>query len=92
MILAVKRSMSMTHKIKVKFKPKWQGPLVIETVYSNGAYRLFNQNDNRMFMPINNKFMKKILHIIVWLHRRHNGQEEKLSNSSTTYHARTESI
>jgi len=32
--------MIMTHKTKSKFQLKWEGPFVIETVYSNGAYRL----------------------------------------------------
>ena len=32
--------MIMTHKTKGKFQPKWEGPFVIETVYSNRAYRL----------------------------------------------------
>jgi len=37
LVLAVRRPMVMTHKTKGKFQPKWEGPFVIETVYSNGA-------------------------------------------------------
>ena len=40
LVLAVRRSMVMTHKTKGKFQPKWEGPFVVESVYSNGAYRL----------------------------------------------------
>ena len=29
---------------KGKFQPKWEGPFVIETVYSNGAYRLMTSD------------------------------------------------
>ena len=37
LVLAVKRPTVMTHKMKEKFQPKWKGPFVIESVYSNGA-------------------------------------------------------
>ena len=40
LVLAVRRPMIMTHKTKGKFQPKWEGPFVIGTVYSNRAYRL----------------------------------------------------
>ena len=40
LVLAVRRPMVMTHKTKGKFQPKWEGPFVVESVYSNGAYRL----------------------------------------------------
>ena len=59
LVLAVRRPMIMTHKTKGKFNPKWEGPYVVETVYSNGAYRLIDQNGNRLMMPINGKFLKK---------------------------------
>ena len=59
LVLAVRRPMIMTHKTKGKFQPKWEGPFIIETVYSNGAYRLSNPNGDLFIMPINGKFLKK---------------------------------
>ena len=35
LVLAVRRPMVMTHKTKGKFQPKWEGPFVVESVYSN---------------------------------------------------------
>jgi len=32
---------------------------VVETIYSNGAYRLANSNGDALKMPINDKFLKK---------------------------------
>ena len=59
LVLAVRRPMIMTHKTKGKFQPKWKGPFVIETVYSNGAYRLMTSDGDLLMMPINGKFLKK---------------------------------
>jgi len=38
LVLAVRRPMVMTHETKGKFQPKWEGPFIVESVYSNGAY------------------------------------------------------
>ena len=38
LVLAVRRPMVMTHKTRGKFNPKWEGPYVVESVYSNRAY------------------------------------------------------
>ena len=59
LVLAVRRPMFMTHKIKGKFQFKWEGPYVVETVYSNEAYRLINANGDMLMMPINEKLLKK---------------------------------
>ena len=59
LVLAVRRPMIMTHKTKGKFQPKWEGPFVIETVYSNGAYRLMTSDGDLLMMPVNGKFLKK---------------------------------
>ena len=32
---------------------------MVETIYSNGAYRLANPNDDTLIMSINGKFLKK---------------------------------
>jgi len=49
--------MVMTHKTKSKFEPKWEGPFVAESVYSNKAYRLTKPNDDILMMSINGKFL-----------------------------------
>ena len=59
LVLAVRQPMIMTYKTKGKFQPKWEGPFVIETVYSNGAYRLMTSDGDLLMMPINGKFLKK---------------------------------
>ena len=43
LVLSVRRPKVMTHKTKGKFNLKWEDPYVVESVYSNGAYRLINQ-------------------------------------------------
>jgi len=59
LLLAVRRPMVMMHKTKEKFQPKWEGPFVVESVYSNGAYRLITLDDNTLMMSINGRFLKK---------------------------------
>jgi len=59
LVLTVRRLMIMTHKTKGKFQPKWEGPFVTETVYSNGTYRLMTSDGDLLMMPINGKFLKK---------------------------------
>jgi len=59
LVLAVRRPMVMTHKTKGKFQPKWEGPFVVESVYSNRAYRLITPDSDTLMMPINDKFLKK---------------------------------
>jgi len=51
--------MVMTHKMKEKFQPKLEGPFVVESVYSNGAYRLITPDGHTLMIPINSKFLKK---------------------------------
>jgi len=59
LVLAVRRPMIMTHKTKEKFQPKWEGPFVVKSVYSNGAYRLITPDGDTLMMPINGRFLKK---------------------------------
>jgi len=59
LVLAVRRLMVMTHKTKGKFQPKWEGPFVVESVYSNGVYRLINPEGDTLMMPTNGRFLKK---------------------------------
>ena len=51
--------MDISHKSKGKFKPKWERPFVVETVYSNGAYRMITVEGDVVMMPINGKYLKK---------------------------------
>jgi len=51
--------MVMTHKTKGKFQHKWEGPIVVDIVYSSGAYCLANPNGDQLMIPINGKFLKK---------------------------------
>ena len=51
--------MILNSKKKGKFEPKWEGPFVVETVYSSGAYRLVTKDGDRLMMSINGKFLKK---------------------------------
>ena len=59
LVLAVKRPMVFAHKSKGKFEPKWEGPFVIDKVFSNGAYALLNMEGDRYMLPINGKFLKR---------------------------------
>ena len=59
LVLAVRRHMVMTHKTKEKFQPKWEGPFVVESVYSNRAYRLITPYGDMLMLPFNGKFLKK---------------------------------
>ena len=53
--------MVMTHKTKEKFQLKWKWPFVVESVYSNRAHRLLTPDGNILMMPINGKYLKKIM-------------------------------
>ena len=55
--------MVITHMTNSKFQPKWEEPFMVETVYSNGAYRP-NPNSYMLLMTINGKFLKMYYH---WL-------------------------
>src|SRR4051812_23826696 len=46
LVLAVKRLMQIKNKRKGKFQPKWEGPFVVDSVYSNGVYRLTTTEGN----------------------------------------------
>ena len=59
LVLSVRRPMIMTHKTNGKFQPKWEGPFVVESVYSNDAYRLKTPDDDTLMMLINGRFLKK---------------------------------
>ena len=59
LVLAVRKTYGDEHKTKENFQPKWEGPFVVESVYSNESYRLITSNGETLMMPINGRFMKK---------------------------------
>ena len=58
LVLALRRPIIMTHKTKSKFTSKWDGPYVVQEVYTNGAYKIVEENGLRIG-PINGKFLKR---------------------------------
>ncbi|KAG5541098.1 hypothetical protein RHGRI_021095 [Rhododendron griersonianum] len=61
LVLAVRRPINTTHKIGGKFISKWDGPYVVQEVYSSGAYKLVAEDGLRVG-PINGKFLKRYYH------------------------------
>ncbi|KAK9714901.1 hypothetical protein RND81_06G129300 [Saponaria officinalis] len=57
-VLAVRRHIIISHKTGNKFTPKWDGPYVVQEVYTNGAYKIVD-NDGLRVGPINGKFLKR---------------------------------
>ncbi|KAK9666284.1 hypothetical protein RND81_14G174200 [Saponaria officinalis] len=58
LVLAVRRPIIMSHKTGNKFTSKWDGPYVVQEVYTNGAYKIVDQEGVRVG-PINGKFPKR---------------------------------
>ncbi|CAM8999249.1 unnamed protein product [Rhodiola kirilowii] len=58
LVLAVRRSIITSHKTGSKFKEKWDGPYVVQEAYTNGAYKIVDQEGVRVG-PINGKFLKR---------------------------------
>ncbi|CAM8891899.1 unnamed protein product [Rhodiola kirilowii] len=52
LVLAVRRSIITSHKTGSKFKAKWDGPYVVQEAYTNGAYKIVDQEGLRVG-PIN---------------------------------------
>jgi hypothetical protein len=59
LVLAVIRPMNITHRMKDKFEPKWEGPYVVKDVYSSGAYRIISADGEYCPPPINGKSLKR---------------------------------
>ncbi|KAM2151274.1 hypothetical protein ACFX1R_045740 [Malus domestica] len=57
LVLALLRPIITTHMTKSKFTSKWDGPYVIQKVYTNGAY-LIMAKDGLKIGPINCRFLK----------------------------------
>ncbi|XP_068328249.1 uncharacterized protein [Pyrus communis] len=58
LVLALRRPNITNHKTKSKFTSKWDGPYVIQEVYTNGAY-LIMAEDGLKIGPINGRFLKR---------------------------------
>ncbi|KAM1699106.1 hypothetical protein ACFX13_030926 [Malus domestica] len=58
LVLALRRPIITTQKTKSKFTSKWDGPYVIQEVYTNGAY-LIMAEDGLKIGPINGRFLKR---------------------------------
>ena len=58
LVLVVQRPIITTHRTGNKFTSKWDGHYVVQEVYTNGAYKLID-NDGIRIGPINGKFLKR---------------------------------
>ncbi|CAM8890023.1 unnamed protein product [Rhodiola kirilowii] len=43
LVLAIRRPIITPHKTGSKFKEKWDGPYVVQEAYTNGAYKIVDQ-------------------------------------------------
>ncbi|KAM1069500.1 hypothetical protein ACFX2B_001346 [Malus domestica] len=57
LVLSLRMPIITTHKTKSKFTSKWDGPYVLQEVYTNGAY-LIMVEDGLKIGPINGRFLK----------------------------------
>jgi hypothetical protein len=58
LVLAVRRPINTLHKIGNKFTSKWDGPYVVQEVYTNDAYKIVDKDGIRVG-PINARFLKR---------------------------------
>jgi hypothetical protein len=58
LVLALRRPIITSHKTRSKFVSKWDGPYVVQEVYTNGAYKIVDE-DGVHVGPINGKFLKR---------------------------------
>ncbi|XP_074284153.1 uncharacterized protein LOC141608707 [Silene latifolia] len=58
LVLEVRRPIITSHKPVGKFTSKWDGPYVVQEVYTNGAYKIVDE-DGVCVGPINGKFLKR---------------------------------
>ncbi|KAM1249238.1 hypothetical protein ACFX2G_032626 [Malus domestica] len=58
LVLSLRRPIITTHKTNSKFTSKWDGPYVVQEVYTNGAY-LIMAEDGLKIGPINGRFLKR---------------------------------
>ncbi|XP_074300798.1 uncharacterized protein LOC141632120 [Silene latifolia] len=58
LVLAIRRPIITSHKPVGKFTSTWDGPYVVQEVYTNGAYKIVDEDGIRVG-PINGKFLKR---------------------------------
>ncbi|CAL9014029.1 unnamed protein product [Prunus brigantina] len=58
LVLALRRPIITTHKTGSKFTSKWDGPYVVQEVYTSSAYKIIAEDGLRIG-PINGKFLKR---------------------------------
>ena len=58
LVLVMRRPINISHKTGNKFTSKWDGPYVVQEVYTNGAYKIVD-GDGLRVGPINAKFLKR---------------------------------
>ena len=58
LVLAIQRPINTLHKIGNKFTSKWDGPYVVQEVYTNDAYKIVDKDGIRVG-PINARFLKR---------------------------------
>ncbi|XP_075099327.1 uncharacterized protein LOC142176143 [Nicotiana tabacum] len=57
-VLVVKRHIITSRRSRGKFSAKWDGPYIVQEVYSSGSYKIVDLEGLRIG-PINGKFMKR---------------------------------
>ncbi|KAM2618531.1 hypothetical protein TB1_034796 [Malus domestica] len=58
LVLSLRRPIITTHKTNSKFTSKWDGPYVIQEVYTNDAYLIMAEGSLKIG-PINGRFLKR---------------------------------
>ena len=58
LVLAIRRPNITTHKNGNKFTSNWDGPYVVQEVYTNGVYKIVIKDEFRIG-SINGKFLKR---------------------------------
>ena len=58
LVLTIRRLIIMSCRMENNFLSNWDGPYVVQEVYSNGAYKIVDKNGVRVG-PINGKFLKR---------------------------------
>lgn len=58
-VLTIKRPIVISRLSRGNFDQKWEGPYVVQKVFTNGAYQLVTQDGDRTLPPINGCFIKR---------------------------------
>ena len=58
LVLAIRRPINMKNRMGNKFLLKWDGPYIVQKVYTNGAYKIIDQ-DEVIVGPISGRFLKE---------------------------------